>query len=197
LGVVVPVGGTQAVMRWSVAGDPEFMHVVLGLIDLAVSDDPEDIAARFETAFADTNLGLASTIANAYSVATKLVSTRLASGWVQVEVGTAFSGTLSVTEAPNNCAVLVRKNTAFGGRQNRGRMYFPPFMIANTDISPTGVIDSADVTAFQATMADFYTTLVAEDLQPVLWHESGAAGTQITAFVTQSRIATQRTRMRH
>lgn len=197
MSVQVPVGGSQAVMRWSVAGDPEFMHVVLGIMDLTAPVDPEDVAARFTLALSGSLINAAANMANAYSSTTSLVSTRLASGWVQVETGTSTAGTRSVVELPNNCACLVRKNTGFGGRQNRGRMYFPPFMIDSSTVTPSGVIGATDVSNFQTRITDLFDELAANSLQPVLWHENGAAGTPITSFVVQSRIATQRTRMRH
>lgn len=196
MGVLIPVGGTQATMRWSVSGDPEFMHVTIGLIDLSVTEDPDDIADRFYGSLLTTAFTTAASINSLYSLGTSLVATHLSSGWVSIEVGVAVGGTAVLAPLPNNCAVLVRKRTDLGGRRNRGRMYFPPFMIGEGDVNQNGRIDAADVTAFQAVCTDLFDTLVSNNLQPVVWHENGGAGTQVTSFLVQPVIATQRTRMR-
>jgi hypothetical protein len=96
---------------------------------------------------------------------------------------------------PNNCTMLVRKITARGGRQGRGRMYLPMIFGSENQVSPTGAVEPVLVGAYQA---------IADNAFPGanwrLLHDSESAGStvpdQITAFVAQGRIATQRRRMR-
>ena len=196
MGVIVPVGESQAVMRWSLAGDSEFMVCVLGLRDNLISNDPPAIAARFWTAWVQNSLAQGPQMGVGWSRGTAFVTTRLSSGPVTVEVGTAISNTGTFTTVPNNCAVLVRKQTAAGGRRNRGRMYLPPFMLPEGDVTPTGVIVANEQGEITAAMIQFRADLLEEDLTPVVQHDDGSPGTPITTFACQGRMATQRTRMR-
>lgn len=196
MGVEIPVTGSEATIRWSLAGDSEFMVVTLGLLDQTLVFDPEDIAARFDAAFTAGQMSTATDMGVGWSLGTKFVKTVLASGPVTVEVGTAISNTGTHSTPPNNCAVLVRKNTALGGRSNRGRMYLPPYRFAEGDYTPTGILGTTQVATLQAEVDAFLTQLEVQNLSPVLWHSDGSAGTLITSLVVQPRLATQRTRMR-
>lgn len=96
-----------------------------------------------------------------------------------------------------NSAVLVRKNTASGGRKNRGRMFIPPFDLQEEIINSAGVINNADVTDYQIQWDAFGLALEAADLVPFLYHSSPLDDpTPITSFTVQSLAATQRRRMR-
>jgi hypothetical protein len=196
MGVQIPVNGSEATIRWSLAGDSEFMVVTLGLLDQTLVFDPEDIADRFDAAFTAGQMSTAADMGVGWSLGTKFVKTILPSGPVTIEVGTAISNTGTHSTPPNNCAVLVRKQTALGGRENRGRMYLPPFRFGEGDWTPTGILLTANVATIQAELNAFLTALDNEGLSPVLWHSDGSAGTLITGLVCQARLATQRTRMR-
>jgi hypothetical protein len=114
-------------------------------------------------------------------------------------VGTGGPGVL-----PSNCALLVKKTTSFAGRAYRGRAYWPS-MLAEGDVDINGVIDGATVTALQGAF-----DLVYDDLQaayfgaaPALLHDKVTGGvldptpaTELTGFIVQPKIATQRRRMR-
>lgn len=196
MGVIVPVGGSNAVMRWSLLGDSEPMVCTLGIIDELVTDDPVDIAGRFATAFAASGVSDNIDLGQGWSRMTSFVTTILSSGPVTVEAGTAVANTGTHSTPPNNCAYLIRKQTALGGRRNRGRMFVPPYRWPETDVTPNGVLGTSQVTTMQAEWTSFMTQLATQDLSPVIWHEDGSAGTQITGLVVQPRMATQRTRMR-
>ncbi len=118
--------------------------------------------------------------------------------------GTA--GTFATTSSPANCAVLVKKSTAFGGRVNRGRMYLPWVTSAGED----GVIAGADVTALQtdandwkaAIVADGHGTLcIANRVYDLPWTDPARVltniniGHDITALTVETVLATQRRRM--
>jgi hypothetical protein len=96
-----------------------------------------------------------------------------------------------------NCALLIKKTTASGGRRNRGRMYVPPVWPPETKVDGDGTIDSAEVATLQSQYDPFFDDLIGADLVPVLFHtESPFTPTPITGFQVQSLMATQRRRLR-
>lgn len=196
MGVQIPTTGSEATMRWSLAGDSEFMVCTLGLSDQLLAFDPVSIANRFDTALTNSALSTAAKMGVGWSLGTSFVKTILPSGPVTVEVGTPVSNTGTHSTVPNNSAILIRKQTALGGRSNRGRMYLPPFRFAEGDYTPTGILLTANVTALQTDLDNLLSALELQDLSPVLWHSDGSGGTLITDLVVQPRLATQRTRMR-
>lgn len=117
---------------------------------------------------------------------------------------------------PNNCALLIKKKTARGGRRNSGRMFIPPAYLAEANVDATGLITS-EMSTYQAQTTQFYDNLrdstqpvgqPATSFMPVLLHSDPLDGsgnpvpgtapepTDITSFVVDPRIATQRQRMR-
>jgi len=122
--------------------------------------------------------------------------------------GTA--GTDSGTKTPSNCALLIRKNTAFGGRENRGRMYIP-WLTNKADVGTTGIISGGDVSSFQsdadtflgglAAGADNYMCIANRHFN-LPWDNpdrrlvSVTKGPEVTSLVVESVIATQRRRLR-
>jgi hypothetical protein len=99
--------------------------------------------------------------------------------------------------------MLVRKNTALGGRKNRGRVYVPAGVLPEVGSNQAGFIDVADVAAWQGRWDDWFDAIVAADYNPYLYHqydpdlgELPEVPTAITAFAVQPQIATQRLRMR-
>lgn len=196
MGVEIPIGGSQGVIRWSLAGDSEPMVVTLGFVDDLATNDPQDIADRFDASVTNSGISAAADMGVGWSLMTKLVTTRILGGPVTIEVGTAISNTGTHTTVPQNCAVLIRKQTALGGRRNRGRMFVPPFRTAEGDITPNGIISTTPLATMQAEWSTLISSMATNDLSPVLWHSDGSAGTPITGFVVQARLATQRTRLR-
>lgn len=113
---------------------------------------------------------------------------------------TAAVGTLVGNALPINCSILVKKQTALGGRRNRGRMFFPCPEESATD--PAGVYAPASVTAFNVQTAKLLTGGTVHTAfgflgDPVVLHETGSqTPAEVTDLVTQSKIATQRRRLR-
>jgi hypothetical protein len=108
-------------------------------------------------------------------------------------VGTAGSDGL----VPNS-AYLIHKNTAFGGRKGRGRMYWPGCY--GPAIDDAGALAPATVTALTADFATWYTALAGLNLQPALLHSESVDESvlpyAITSFTVDSHIGTQRRRLR-
>lgn len=109
-------------------------------------------------------------------------------------------GTGTGTPLPNNCATLLKKSTALGGRRNRGRMYVPCPMEAEVD--GAGICTAPSLTAWNTECAKILPGGAVHTAfgflgDAVVLHE---AGSQTPAVVTDlspaPKIATQRRRMR-
>lgn len=106
-------------------------------------------------------------------------------------------GAVSGDSTPPNTAILVHKVTAFGGRQGRGRMFWPGLpeagMLGSGNLAGTYQAD------LQTGFTSFYDELVAADLIPTLLHgdtPSPPGPYGILAFNVDARVATQRRRLR-
>lgn len=113
--------------------------------------------------------------------------------------GFATNGTGSAgATIPPNCAVLARKTTARGGRRGRGRMYLP-WVILATDVSETGTILAAKVTALNTMCGLFLAALTTNGVPMYLLHGPGKTNTgnpdQVTSLTVDPLIATQRRRL--
>lgn len=89
---------------------------------------------------------------------------------------------------------LIRKNTLFGGRQGRGRMFLPGPI--ETTVGPGGDVPSATITSLTTAFGNFFDSAVGRSQQPQLLHDSGLAPYPITGFSVDPRVATQRRRNR-
>ena len=98
---------------------------------------------------------------------------------------------------PINCAVLLKKNTASGGRRNRGRAFLPPCFPTEANVDGVGTVFSGSLSDMQDWYGGAYDNMVALSLQPVLFHaEAPFTPTALTGWSVQSKIATQRRRLR-
>lgn len=107
-------------------------------------------------------------------------------------------GTQIADAPPVNCAILATKQTALGGRRNRGRMYWPPCNLGEISVNAAGFLLGGTLTAFQTSITAFYDQLVTAGLLPVLFHSEPGSTTPtgVTGLAISSQLATQRERMR-
>jgi hypothetical protein len=110
-------------------------------------------------------------------------------------------GFLTGAIIPQNSAHLIRKNTALGGRRNRGRMYLPG--VGESDVSNVGVLTTTRInnlnTAYANWLAAVKASIPVEEM--VILHSLPAGTTTplpttVTSLVCQPVIATQRRRLR-
>lgn len=117
-----------------------------------------------------------------------------------VEAGTRGAAT---DPALVSTSVIVKKTTALVGRQHRGRMYLPPFILAESDYDSFGVYTLV-MNGFLTAMVDAFSTGIrtGSTIQdPYILHRVPKVGTApdpdlITGFQVETRIATQRRRLR-
>ena len=200
MGVVVPVGFAQVNMQFFLAGDAEAMVVTVG-VDSGSEEDPSALAdAVFSRLQQSGTIFEASSHTEDWTMGPFVASIMTSTG---PQIGTGeFSAQGEIptqTTLPQNCAVLVQKRTARGGRKGRGRMYFPPVYPNEATTGPTGLLDAGAFAAWQTAMTEFHALSAAESQPLVLLHSEAAgaiAPDNITSLVAQQRIATQRTRLR-
>jgi hypothetical protein len=109
-----------------------------------------------------------------------------------------LQGTVVDSCVPSNCALIVKKNTALGGRRYRGRMFVPPVILNEGAVDAAGNILSSPLALIQANFDQWHAALIAADWGPCLMHQGAGAPapTLITSFTCDSLIGTQRRRMR-
>lgn len=96
--------------------------------------------------------------------------------------------------SPPQVAALIRKRTSFGGRSQRGRMYWPGMIDDNVD--SIGELLNGYVLGFQSDINDWRTALAGNDLPMVLLHNASSDPTPVTSLNLDTTVATQRRRLR-
>lgn len=205
MGVRIPVGGVQIVLRWASSGDPEEMLSTIGATGRGPAGSAQELATNLQ-ALTATNLTPASSMIVGWSFVGVRVYVQQDSDSAEVGESTVtVAGTSSAQSLPSNCAVLVRKRTAVAGRGGSGRMFIPPANINEQDVTNNGTINASSLTPYQTRVNSWFGAvngyLDTDDL--CLFHDlGGASGTEvlpgdvITGLVVDSQIATQRQRMR-
>lgn len=191
--MTIPLGYAEATILMRGGGLPFGAATTIGLDIGASSETPDEIAERVWNAFA-TVMSSLSDDNEMYEVRVKFGPDNL--GPTGVYVNTSIGGDTSAQATPN-VAYLVRKNTAAGGRPNRGRMYLPG--VAEAAVDPTGLIESAKLAQLQTNVDSFGADLATGLLTPVVLHSEDspvALPTVITSLTVDGRAATQRRRMR-
>lgn len=198
MGVDVPPGFAQGIWQFQKAGDNDPMICTMGM-------DLSGLATSYEQAASDFYDAWSSNVLARQPSSLTLTKAELRVGQdggdpiVYTETGTAV-GTGADTYLPQNCAVLVQKRTALGGRRNRGRMYVP-YLAAEAAVDSVGTISTVELAAFQSSFNGVLLDLQAIGSGPVVLHENPSVGvppvpTPITSLVVDARIATQRQRLR-
>lgn len=204
---VIPIGFGNIEFIWILAGDPEPITAGLGF----VVENPPFTQTNAEAIAADFGSMWGTTGPNAYTAFG--VEIQVSIDGPDPLVFSASDPTIGGTAAgplPQNCTFLLDKNSIFGGRRNRGRMYVPG--PPENDVSPTGTLGpGALVTGTQ--IADFFAGLplsLTHNTNPlVIFHSyswpSGPdpgpppgfpAPTPIVGIECDPIIATQRRRLR-
>lgn len=130
----------------------------------------------------------------------QVTATKMVSGLPQyAEVNTITQGGLDIETLPPNSACIVRKVTALGGRQGRGRFFFPCLWFDEDQVNQAGVIQAGQVSGLQSYLDEWYdhiTTVVGYTI--VLFHDDAGltTPTEVDSFQAESVIATQRRRLR-
>ncbi len=192
--MIIPAGYGQANFVWSGAALPEGAETTMGFVNPGGVGDADQIANIFHGAYGQY-------IAASMTPQVSLIECRVKLGPNATGAQGSYSGvvvgTYGVDSLPANTSILVRKSTALGGRQGSGRHFTPGFR--EDRVSGSGLISAFDVTSLQGSFDAFQNDIEAAGLQLALLRAEGSPLQMpevITSLVVQSRVATQRKRLR-
>lgn len=193
---IVPISFAQGRVLYSVNGLSD--QVGFGAaVAWGAGTEPEEIATKINTACVVAGLATASVLGVDWAYEGVVASATTATGPVVSQHFQHVQGTSSQPTPPPNCTVLVRKNTAKGGRENRGRLNLPSGRIEEASVDSAGFLTPAVVTALNTTMGLFKGSLDEQEVPMFLLHSDPAVTpTAITTLIVQPQLATQRRRMR-
>lgn len=191
----IPVNFAELAMQYNLIGDPEPMYTFMGLDLDALTVPTQALTDSIVSAWTSA---LDNSLPVTYTLGPGWVTYGAAVADLRIDSTNAPVSGLRVGDAlPNNCAALVRKLSAVGGRRNRGRAYMPG--VLDVDAGNNGVLTTGALAQFQNDWDLVESNLVAlidvEGL--VILHDSAPfTPTAITALTVQNKIATQRRRLR-
>lgn len=189
--MVIPAGFAQVNFIFDGAAVPEGAQVVIGVQNTAAPASAAAIASIAGGYWVADLMGGQATAIALRSVLCKLGPNSTGPS-ASVPFGNA--GTDTSQALPGNTALLVRKNTAVGGRRGRGRMYIPG--ITEAESPGGGTVLSTFVTGMQTACATFLGHLSSASLPMVLLHSDATAPTLVTSLTVESVFGSQRDRMR-
>lgn len=193
----IPVNASLGILRWSVAGDPEEQLCTMGFVGPPEDDAVAQAQALYEAATDTDSLTTVSAMNAPWTFVGVTVYKRLSGDPVVGEYVLPITQTAgSETALPTNCALLLKKNTARPGRMGRGRCFLPTALVDEASVDVNGTISATPYGILAARISNFYDEMVERELAPALFHADGSAGDLITSFGLDTRIATQRQRMR-
>lgn len=192
----IPTGWALGRLRWNAPSIPEEIMTTYGL-KLIGSPDPDAVAqelvdvwdAAWDTANLDNSW--------VFVGATVQIGAGVDPGPVGEAVGNISGGT-NLSCPPPNCCILIKKTTAVGGRQNRGRNYIPAGYMAESDVDESGTLASGSVSTWQANATAFRVGVEAGtffNFLGILHEQVPSAPTTVTGEIVQNKIATQRRRL--
>lgn len=199
-GTVIPVGYGQAAFTFQCAGIVDPVITTIGY-STGGTVDPNAHAIALRAAWSNNTPSprpFAAQVLNNQWTFTGVTCTEMTStGPVGGTSSVTNVGQLTGDPCPANCAVLVSKRTARGGRKGRGRMYLPAGLVAEQFISAAGVITPAEVTSMQTRISGALADMVVAGLVGALLHsDEVTTPDMLTALQVNSVIGTQRRRLR-
>lgn len=123
-----------------------------------------------------------------------------------VAAGATSLGGSGSTFMPPNVALLLKKNTGFGGRFNHGRTYFP-FILQDAQVNENGSVPGATQAVFDGIAATFLAQLTTDGTAMVIAQKVFNVplaphyvthinmGQPVTSYKSEPLIATQRRRL--
>jgi hypothetical protein len=196
MGIIIPEGYGQLAIAFNCTGKTTDFVSTIG-VDLQVSTDLpavlDSIRALWTAGGRPLNQG---NVLVDYRVSGWTLTKMTGTGPISATLGAEAQGTLTGTPPPPNCSYMVRKITARGGRQGRGRMFFPPLWTSETNVDAAGVLTSVSRNAIQVYIDALMGAWEATTFPPVLLHSDADPPDPITSLSLQQTLATQRRRLR-
>jgi len=189
--MTIPVGYAQVMVTFGGIAVPHGAAIVFGVAN-PTPYSASDVGGLIDDAF------LASDIMALFSssVTTEEVRTKLgpdATGPFNLRA-MGYAGEDTADAVPPNTSALVGKVTGLGGRQGRGRMFWPG--VSEEDVTTSGVLSSAKVLALQTACDTFLDSLETNLVPMVILHGNSLTPTPVTKLSVSGVVATQRRRLR-
>ena len=191
---VIPTGFIQANLKFTGNSSPLGAEVTCGFDATGFVGDVADMAQEIGDQW---TASIRTVMPGTVILGSVLVKAGPNETGPSAEVPINSVGSGGGASASPNVAILVSKNTAFGGRAGRGRFYHPGPQ--ESEVDPNGALSGAFVAGMQTEVNDFFGALTTAGLEPVLLHGVGSpltTPTPITSFTVDGRVATQRRRLR-
>jgi hypothetical protein len=195
--LVIPPGFADLAYEIRNDGDPDPWYVTCG-IDLGDTDNIPALGIAL--------LGGFTTIMDLLNGSSQNTAVKITVGqdgaspvrYTIPRVGPGGVGGSGSAKLPQNCAALVRKNTALGGRQHRGRLFLPN-VLDEGEVSHVGLIAAPMMTALTTKVDLWFDTF--EDTPMVILHNNVGVGdtpdpTPVTSLTCDNVVSTQRRRLR-
>ena len=202
MALVIPPGFADVAIELRAVGDPTPWYCTYGV---DISDAGGDIEAIGERQISAFSLLMPDLHPDVTLTGVKLTIGQDGPDPVRqfVPALTTINGATPGAKLPQNCALLVRKNTAAGGRRSRGRM-FVPLILGEAGVSNVGVISPDALNDYATSVNDFFGGLTAPITAPgtpmVVLHSTGISAVPDPSVVTtlscDNVISTQRRRLR-
>lgn len=194
----IPANYGNAVFRVKMAGKTNLMTFTLGYWHPVPGTTAEDAAESLAGAINVTDGAFTSDfLGSTFTLQDVLVYQNDAGIITSAVQGIDATGAGGLAVPPVQCSLLARKTTSRVGRKFRGRWYVPNMFFAETDIDAMGNIAPTPFgilsTAFNTTVNELMANTVAV---PCLLHSDGTTPTLLADITLQSKMATQRRRVR-
>jgi hypothetical protein len=198
MGIIIPEGFYNASFIFTCTGSVRQKVTSLGIeVTSLTPPTPAALATSLRNIFIGGGRPFAAASMTDDYVFTGISVTRTVGGFPVIGTDmTPTAGTSAADSPPSNCAVIVKKVTAAGGRKNRGRLFVPVGVLGEASVDASGFMSAGSRTAYQTQWDAAFAAMVSADLHPALFHSSALAATPITAFSVESQIGTQRRRLR-
>jgi hypothetical protein len=191
----IPVGFAQVAYRFSLVGDPEVMIATMGA---GLEGNPAGWQGILDSRADQFIAGFpAGSMAQGWTfLGCRAAANEGGGGSTIYEAPRSYVGEVVTETVPQNCALLVRKGSASPGRRGRGRMYLPPFGLSENQVSKNGMLDPAFVSSAQAKVIAAFGAFDNFILHATSLNSATPAPSEVTSLVVDTRIATQRRRLR-
>lgn len=196
MGVQIPINEAQISLLFTCVGSLRQAVTTFGVAPANAATPVVTIGTDVRALYISAGLGIASAFSSSWTWNGVYVQKMTGAGIQSATVGSPVTGSATANTVPMNGAVLIRKGTNLGGRQNKGRMYWPPVAFNESIVSPAGIIASAELAAEQTKWTAFWNSLLTGDYPMVLFHSDGSPSTIVNGLTLQNKLATQRRRLR-
>jgi hypothetical protein len=200
--LVIPPGYAQCSIEIMNSGDPEPWYVTHGVDVSEAGGNYLAVGEGVMGAFANAWLSYMRSTSRITSVFLTIGSDG-GNYTVNVAAGEPFVGTSTAEKLPQNCAVLIQKQTLRPGRAGKGRCFLPG-IVAEASVDDVGVIQNVTLAGLQTQADTWFDSLgnpeLVTPLPMVLLHNQGIPGgsapSPVERLQVDTRIATQRRRLR-